>query len=327
VFTIPEFLAARKPGTFKPLRCPHCQKLLNPLAPIVLATHNCPHCGRQVLAEPEAANDAPALALSQLDDAHAAFTRFQSRVLRFVLVAFLAWFGVVVVTALFADTLRAALGLQDAAGWVIVAATLILTATGTTVGLRAAERGKRAAPLCPHCAASLYQHADLTRLTGNCFACGRRVADVPPDEPTGPLPTVDEYKAAERRANRSIGAALFLGAILVAIPVGISTLVRHDWLATALEPRYGEPAAAVIASSLLLGWVVALVAVAGGVMWFATRRQRKRREADPVLRCRRCDSELGVIFQAVATQRCPKCRARVLADPEPVGVADEPAGG
>ena len=59
--------------------CPHCQQVLNPLAPIVVATRNCPGCGRQVLAEPEG-NDSPsAFTLEQLDDAHAAHKRAQSR--------------------------------------------------------------------------------------------------------------------------------------------------------------------------------------------------------------------------------------------------------
>src|SRR5688500_11620422 len=109
MFTIPEFLAARKPGGFKPLRCPHCPKLPNPLGPIVVATHNCPACGRQVLAEPEDNDTPPTLTLAQLDDAHAAQTRAQSRALRVVLVAFLAWFFVIVVASLFVDTLRGAL--------------------------------------------------------------------------------------------------------------------------------------------------------------------------------------------------------------------------
>jgi len=113
MFTIPEFLAARKPGGFKPLRCPHCQKLLNPLGPIVVATHNCPHCGRQVLAAPEGNDEPPALTFAQLDDAHAASTRAQSRALRSVLVAFLAWFFVVVVASLSADTLRDALAFEE----------------------------------------------------------------------------------------------------------------------------------------------------------------------------------------------------------------------
>jgi DNA-directed RNA polymerase subunit RPC12/RpoP len=327
MFTIPEFLAARKPGGFKPLRCPHCQKLLNPLGPIVVATHNCPACGRQVLAAPEGNDEPPALTFAQLDDAHAASTRAQSRALRSVLVAFLAWFFVVIVASLSADTLRDALGSRDAAGWITILTMVLPVAAGVVVGLRTEARAKRTAPKCPHCATALYHFVHLTRITGNCFACGRRLAELPPDEPTGPLPTVGEYKAADRRANRSVGAALFLGAVVVAIPGGLSTFANPDRMIAALEPRYGELTAAVIGSALLFGWVVGLLVVAGGGIWFFSRRQRKRREADPILSCPRCRSELGLALQAVATRRCPKCRARVLADPAPIGVAEGAPGG
>ena len=42
-----------------------------------------------------------------------------------------------------------------------------------------------------------------------------------------------------------------------------------------------------------------------------------------LLRCPHCRSELGTVFQAVASRRCPKCRARGLADPEPAPVPSE----
>jgi uncharacterized RDD family membrane protein YckC len=327
MFTIPEFQAARKPHGFKLLRCPHCRQALNPLAPIVVSTHKCPRCGRQVLAEPEGNDAPPAFTLAQLDDAHASFTRAQSRALRSVLAAFLALFVVVVVASLFRDTLRDALGPADAAGWVIVVAMLVLGAGGVVVGIREETRGKRGAPKCPHCDTPLYQFVHLTRRTGNCYECGRRLAELPPDEPTDPLPTADEYRAAERRANRALGEGLFLCAVLVAAPAGLHWLVRPDQTIAALEPRYDALTAAVIVFALMFGWVVGLIVVAVGGIWFFSSRRRNRREADPVLNCPHCRTELGLAFLAVATRRCPECRRRALADPAPVGVADEPTGG
>lgn len=328
MLTIAEYVAARQPGkSFKVLSCPHCRKVLNPLGPVVLATHNCPHCGRQVLAEPEGDAGAPALTLSQLDEALAAYARAHKRTWASVGIAFGAWFGVVVLAALFADTLRAALGVNDAAGWVIVATLMLPIAVGLVVGLRAEARGKRAAPPCPNCNTPLFHHVHLTRITGNCYACGHRVAEPPPEESAGPLPTVDEYKLAERRANRSVGAAVLLMAVLLAVPGGLATFVNPDRIVAALEPRHGALVAAIIGAAVMFVWTAGLFAVALGGMWYFSRRQHKRRAADPVLTCPSCRSELGMPFQVVATRRCPGCRRRVLADPEPVGVAGEPAAG
>src|SRR5207244_2677098 len=109
--------------------------------------------------------------------------------------------------------------------------------------------------------------------------------------------------------------------VLAAVPLGLYTFANPDRIATALEPRYGAVGAAVIGSALMFGWVVGLIAVGASGVWFFSRRQRKRREADPLLSCRHCGSELGMTFQAVASRRCPKCRARVLADPEPAPAA------
>src|SRR2546425_93004 len=83
-----------------------------------------------------------------------------------------------------------------------LAAIVLPVAAGVVVGLRTESRAVRAAPKCPPCATALHRFVHLTRLTGNCCTCGRRLTELPPDEPTRPLPTVEEYKAAERRANR-----------------------------------------------------------------------------------------------------------------------------
>jgi hypothetical protein len=38
--------------TFSRIRCPHCEKVVSQMRAIVVATRNCPYCGRTVLEEP-----------------------------------------------------------------------------------------------------------------------------------------------------------------------------------------------------------------------------------------------------------------------------------
>jgi hypothetical protein len=319
VFTIPELQAARRPTSVKPLNCPHCGQKLNPHAVLVIATHNCPACGRRVVADPE--GDAPpAFTLEELDAAHAAAARAQSRVLWCVLVAFLAWLVVALVVILFRDTIRAAVGSADAADALFTAVMFVPAVCGVGVAVWTERRGKRTSPKCPYCAGSLYHFTRLARLTGNCPACGRHVAQLPPDEPAGVLPTANEFRAADRRANRSVGAALFVCAVMVAAPGGLY-FIQPDRTAAALEPRHGELTAAVIAAALMAGWGVCVLVVAILGMCFFSRRQRKRRAAYPVLDCPRCRADLTPVHHVIASRRCPSCRSRVLADPEPVGAA------
>jgi hypothetical protein len=46
-------LAARWAQSHPHLKCPHCRRSLAESAKLVIATRNCPHCGRRVLAEPD----------------------------------------------------------------------------------------------------------------------------------------------------------------------------------------------------------------------------------------------------------------------------------
>jgi hypothetical protein len=53
MLTVPEIQAARNAIPFKPIDCPHCSVRLNRHLPIVIATRNCPVCGKRVAAEPQ----------------------------------------------------------------------------------------------------------------------------------------------------------------------------------------------------------------------------------------------------------------------------------
>ena len=224
------------------------------------------------------------------------------------------------VVILFRDTIRAAVGSADAADALFTAAVVVPAVYGVGVAVWAERRGKRTSPKCPHCAGSLYHFTHLARLTGNCLACGRHLADLPADEPTGPLPTANEFRTADRRADRSVGAALFECAVIVAVPAG-PYFVQLDRIVAALEPRYGELTATVIAATLMVGWAVGVLVVAVLGLGFFSCRWRKRRAADPALNCRRCRADLAPASHVVASGRCPSCHVRVLADSEPAPAA------
>jgi hypothetical protein len=113
---------------------------------------------------------------------------------------------------------------------------------------------------------------------------------------------------------------LFECTAIFAVPVGLY-FVPPDRVVAVLEPRYGELTATVIAATLMVGWAVGVLVVAILGLSFFSRRQRKRRAADPVLNCPRCRADLAPVPHVVASGRCPSCHARVLADPEPAAAA------
>ncbi len=46
------YLVERKRGRVQELLCPHCHKQLLGMRHLVIATRNCPYCGRRVVADP-----------------------------------------------------------------------------------------------------------------------------------------------------------------------------------------------------------------------------------------------------------------------------------
>jgi uncharacterized protein (DUF983 family) len=333
MLTIREFEEARRPGSLKVLKCPHCGQRFVALGPTVISTRNCPHCGRRVLAEPDASDGPPPFTAKQIDDARTTYVRTQRRLGWLALVAFCIWFAGLIVLALYRDTIRDAVRPVAHPDWVFMPVFLLPPAAGLTVGSLILTRAERAAPKCPHCSAGLQtQFGSLVRVTGNCWKCGRRLlADLLPDDPAGPLPTIDEFRTAigrlKRAANRD---GILLCGLWLAVFVGLIIPGRHlDQLLQSLEDRDGPVRAALVLSGVLAAaGVVASVILIGGlrlVVW----RDRKRREADPVLNCPHCRAGLGPSAQIVASRRCPACYRRVLAEPEPaaVGVAGgEPVG-
>src|SRR5262249_2837083 len=158
---------------------------------------------------------------------------------------------------------------------------------------------------------------NLTRLTGNCANCGRRVVNDPPDEPAGSLPTADEFTAADRRVPfRDWLAPLVLFPLMLVLMAGF-LLVNPSQLWTTLEQRCGKVVAAILAFAVVTGCLFVQFGIAiAGARWVA-RRHRRKQEAEPLLNCPHCREVLSPARLVVASKRCPACRRRVLDDPEP----------
>ena len=337
MFTIPELQSARQLKTLKLLACPHCGEQLNRHARLVVATRNCPACGRRVVAEPEG-DGPPPLSREQLAGACAAYARAQNRTAWIALGGFLWLFGSAVFFALYRDTIRAAVQPVIEPGWFFLLVVLGPFAALTGTALVKLGRATRTALPCPHCSAPCAVAAppfpNLTRFTCNCANCGRKlIDDPPPPEPTASLPTIDEFRSADRRAMRldwSDWGALLLPVLLfvlypllfVLFPAANPTRFHDAW-----EQRYGVMTAvvleAVVAAVVISVWVLGSFGIGiVGQRWVGRQRERKR-AAEPALNCPHCRAGLLSVPLIVAGRRCPECRARVLADPEPTPVASE----
>jgi hypothetical protein len=243
--------------------------------------------------------------------------------------------------ALYRDTIRAAVQPVVEPGWFVLLVALGPFAASTGAALVKFDRARRAALKCPHCEAPCAVTAppfpNLTGLTGNCANCGRKLLnDPPPDEPAepaAPLPTIDEFRSADRRAMRldwlDCGALLLPVLLFVLYPLlfGLFPAANPTRFYDAWEQRYGVMTAvvieAVVASVMISVWVLGSFGVGIiGLRWVGRRAQRER-AAEPALNCPHCRAELLPVPVIVAGRRCPKCRARVLADPEPSPVASE----
>lgn len=327
MFTISDFEAARKPGTVKRLDCPHCGEHLNRHARIVIATRNCPACGRRVLAEPEG-EGAPPFSREQFDAACAAHERTSTRVLGVVLAGFAFSFILMAVLALFRDTIRDAVQPTIDPGALSLIVIFGPCGAAFVAGVWMSERGRRDELKCPHCAVPCTTTGprvpNLTRLTGNCANCGRKLVNDPlPENAPGSLPTVDEFKAADRRATKNDWALLVPFALLLAMLAVPSVFAQPDRYWPAFEARYGILNGTLILTGLICGWVVLAGAICIVSLRWVVRRQARRRAAEPVLNCPHCKTALVHGPVVIASRRCPSCRERVLTDPNPVPVASE----
>jgi endogenous inhibitor of DNA gyrase (YacG/DUF329 family) len=316
---IPELLAAR--GQFKPVECPHCGKRLNGLLRIIVATRNCPYCGRRVVAEPEADGTAPPFTREQLDAACDAYARAQRRAGWVIIAAFLAYLVYITGLALYRDAVKSFI---DSEGFMLLVlfGPLLVLLSPTVVILIRATRAALKCPRCNHpCSVSGPPRVlNPTRITGNCANCGRRVVnEPPPEEPTGPLPTIDEFQAADARFQRASLPLLYLMlGLAVAYLIGFMVaLNRMQLYVRTFEERIGAADASLLVSGMML--VTSLVA--GGVFYVTGRLIirwiARRRKAVPILNCPHCREGVQGSGQVIASQRCPSCRRRVLAEPAP----------
>jgi hypothetical protein len=326
MLTIPEFLAACKEKRGKLPCCPHCNVALFPI-PLVVASRNCPGCGRRVVTEPEPSSDPPPFTSEQLDAARDAECRLESRVAWFVLAAFVVWMGCPLVAALFRDTIHEALRPVMDPGWFFV---LLMTVPLVVAALMIyiwVLRARRSAPKCPGCGAELtvivrgrpHNPAWVVHLTGNCGSCGRGL--IPPEEdvPVGTLPTVAEFKTSSAQLARGENRAdlVFLG-LMVGGFAGFLSLIasvpnpQRLWFD--FENRYGLMATVAVQVGLAVVLTGTIAGLFAAGLYFIGRRKRKLREADPLLTCPHCRAALTSSGLIIATKRCPNCRCRVLAD-------------
>lgn len=191
MLTVAEFREAVRRVRGPAVRCPYCVgSLRQPQATVVIASRHCPHCGRRVLVEP-ADQGEPTLTAEDVSVLRARECRFQQRLMWPAAVAFLGMPLVVLVFALFQDTLLAVFApgadeqtVKDGVGGLMIASLLICFGWMVVLTLRAERQGGR----CPHCSANLWQRFRLLAATGNCGRCGGRVADRPPAAPADPPP-------------------------------------------------------------------------------------------------------------------------------------------
>src|SRR5439155_24421884 len=80
MFTMPELKARRLPSQSQGHRCPHCGAGLWRNLPIVVATRNCPGCGRRVVEEPDHDNAPPPFTHQQIEAEQAAHARAPGRI-------------------------------------------------------------------------------------------------------------------------------------------------------------------------------------------------------------------------------------------------------
>src|SRR5262245_39254579 len=321
MLTIAELHAARKVIPFKPLNCSHCGERPNAHFIIVIATENCPKCGKRVLDEPEGDDSTPPLSREQLDTACAAYTRSTNRATWWFAGAFFALFVSSVAIALYRDTIRDAVQPLMDPGWFMMLAMLIPFVAISCFGFVLLARARKAALKCPHCGepcsvVTPQFGPNLTQSTCNCANCGRKlVNEPPPDDPAGPLPSVDEFKAAECRAMGIDWTGLLLLVVILPATFVALFIVNPERLWTQFEARYGLVNAAIIVSATISCVVLGMFAMAFvGLRWL-TRRHLRKRAAIPVLNCPHCRAGLFAMQQIIASQRCPACHKRVLANP------------
>ncbi len=157
---------------------------------------------------------------------------------------------------------------------------------------------------------------NLTHLTGNCANCGRKLlSETPPEELPGVLPAVEEFTAARDRAMRTDWPGLLIVAAVMTTAVLSLVATKPEQLLETLVARYGLPTGALIVGAVYGGCVLVLAAVSIlSLRWLKWRHMREW-AAIPVLNCPHCREKLLPAHPVTATQRCPSCRNRVLANP------------
>src|SRR5207244_175166 len=162
-------------------------------------------CGRRVVEEPDHDNAPPPFTHQQIEAEQAAHARALGRIGWVMATTFLAWFAVIVVIALYRDTIREAVRPFIDPQWIAVLIPLPLVAAGVAAALILIRADRIAPTRCPFCTTRLHRlYGTLVWISGNCWGCGRHVV-IPAsvEEAAGPLPSVEAFKESFARVRRA----------------------------------------------------------------------------------------------------------------------------
>lgn len=283
---------------------------------------NCPGCGRQVAAPPEADHEHPPFTRDQLDEAGAAFAQISKKLLGISACGVGAFFALFIGVVIYDVFISAEPDLEKKRGWWLIGGMSAIAVLTSLPFLWILSRAERAALKCPSCSASSQRTSRIIRVTGNCGTCGRRMIPLPPPASEPPLLTVAEYRAAQARIGGADRHQLVLGLLIVGmiavihLPFCVLALANHGDPWDVFEPQYGLKGSIAIVFSVLAAWSVVIGWLLIRLMRASDRRFALRRSADPALRCPHCQEGLGgAPAWVVASRRCPACCNVVLAEP------------
>jgi hypothetical protein len=276
---------------------------------VVLATGNCGHCGRRVLARvegPAPPAGSPSLTAEEFGAAAAAYTW---RTLRSVLLVFAAAFAYLVLVALLRNPLLAAstrlLGEAyafDGLGLLALPVFAIVFGGLALVAARERRRPRDPRLACPQCGKCLAENRHFVTATHRCWKCDAAVLSEPPPA-SGVLPL------AEFQRRNAVYTRFLLGVVagmLALFLAGSLPLIAYE---DELRARLGEPGADI--------FYVAAVIVLWGGGGAATLLLERRSPVSRRLDCPQCGKSLANLRHlVVASRHCAHCGRRILAEAE-----------
>jgi hypothetical protein len=318
-----DFRSRRKLRREPCLSCPHCRRSFFDDASVVIATKNCPRCGKRVLSEPDsmrvAQSGASQLELMTGNDYQEASGQFSNR---FVL-CWLIGFGILVAWYKLIDLVEpeAVFG-EDSRGDGFLRAVFLLPVLVFVV--RAGRRYLRfhrdkAKLSCLHCKVGIAIPAGIVIASGHCPACGRRVlrdekvdGDGPRDGEENqevPPPTLEETLSLVRAIGEANARAI--------LPILAAAVVGFGWYTLVLQGIFGDdpPIEQLTGIEIGVRGVILLPVIIASII-VIYRALNEIPDFSQFLRCRRCKrcpkSHLRGMAIAIASRHCETCGERII---------------